>query len=89
MPNGGLVSPSGRYIAYADGTSLTLVNSDSAAVVLSDTIPPGSQLHWQKGTDNLWVIHDGKADLVSRAGATWTRTAMATEDLPAEVSALL
>lgn len=88
LPAGGVTSPSGAYTAYADGSGLTIRDS-AAAVVYTDTIVPGSNLHWQSGTDTLWVIHDGQADKVSQSGGVWSTTAVPNADLPPEIAALI
>ena len=88
LPAGGVTSPSGAHTAYADGSGLTIRDS-AAAVVYTDTIVPGSNLHWQSGTDALWVIHDGQADKVSQSGGVWSTTAVANADLPPEIAALV
>jgi hypothetical protein len=57
--------------------------------VYSDSIVAGSNLHWQSGTETLWVIHDGHADRVSESGGVWSTTVVASADLPAEIAALV
>jgi hypothetical protein len=57
--------------------------------VYSDSIVAGSNLHWQSGTETLWVIHDGQADRVSESGGVWSTTVVASADLPTEIAALV
>ena len=88
LPAGGTASASGAYTAYTEGSGLTIRDS-GAAVVYADTIVSGSNLHWQSGTETLWVIHDGRADKVSESGGVWSTTAVPNGDLPPEVAALV
>jgi hypothetical protein len=86
--DGGTASASGAYTAYTEGSGLTIRDS-GAAVVYADTIVSGSNLHWQSGTETLWVIHHGWADKVSESGGVWSTTAVPNGDLPPEVAALV
>jgi hypothetical protein len=65
------------------------VRDPDGALVYSDSIAAGSNLHWQLGTETLWVIHDGQADRVSESGGAWSTTLIANADLPAEIAALV